>query len=241
MNCSQGNKILGFPKKLFYNPRLDWHKINSNLFPIQGRILDVGCGDGLFIGLAPKRITGLDLDRHSLKGCIRKGYRVINGDALQLPFKDQSFQCVHCADLIEHFLPHDARRLLMEMLRVLEVGGFLTVATPLPSKMFWDNPFHVRPYPPYALLSYCIQNTREYAGQETEHHILPYNMKFIKLIRRHGPFYQLPLHIYFREDRIKLPNLMKFSSLLFILSNLLYRIGIKHPRPEGYVLLLQKV
>ncbi|MCX5704026.1 MAG: methyltransferase domain-containing protein, partial [Candidatus Omnitrophica bacterium] len=234
-------KVLVFLKGLFYNPRLDWYKINFNLFPIRGKILDVGCARGPFIELAPARIVGLDWNRHGLKECVNKAYKVINGDALKLPFRDQSFEGIHCADLIEHFPPHDARRLLIEMLRTLKVGGFLVIATPLLSKAFWEDAFHVRPYPPYSLLSYCVGNAEQGIGIQTNHGLLLHNMKFVKLIWRYTSFYQLPLHIYFREDRMKLSNLMRPSSLLFMLSNLLYRIGLKDPRPEGYVLLLQKV
>ena len=241
MNYSHKNKALVFLKRLFYNPRLDWHKANFNLLRDCEKILDVGCGKGLFVGLAPEKIAGVDYNYCSLKECASKGYTVITGHVLNLPFANQSFDGVYCADLIEHFLPSDARCLLVEMFRVLKVGGFLVMATPLPSKMFWNDPTHVRPYPPYSLLSYCIQNTKEDMGTQTNHESLPYDTKFVKLIWRHTPFYQLPLHIYFEEDRIKLSNLMRLSSLLFMLSNLLYRIGIKHPRPEGYVIVMQKI
>ncbi len=234
-------KVLVFLKGLFYNPRLDWYKIDFNLFPIRGKILDVGCGKGSFIELAPERIFGLDQNWYHLREFVNKGYKVINGDALNLPFPDQSFEGIHCADLIEHFLPHDARRLLMEMLRVLKAGGFLVIATPLPSKMFWEHAFHVRPYPPYSLLSYCVKDTGEGSTTKDAYESLPYNIKFVKLIWRYTSFYNLPLHLYFEEGRMELSKIIRPSSLLFMLSNLAYRIGLKNPRPEGYVLLLQKI
>lgn len=240
MNYSHKNKALVFLKRLFYNPRLDWHKANFNLLRDCEKILDVGCGKGLFIKIAPHRIIGIDKDWCSLKECAKEGYTVIKGDVLRLPFVDQSLDGIHCADLIEHFSPSDARSLLIEMLRVLKVGGFLVVATPLPSRMFWNDPTHVRPYPPYSLLLYCVKDRKEGINFQPTYQSLPYQVKFIKLVWRHTPFYQLPLDLYFDENRMKLSNLMRPPSLLFMLSNLLYRIGIKHPRPEGYVIVMQK-
>jgi len=234
-------KNLGFVKGLFYNQRVDWHKTDFNLLSNCRRILDVGCGKGLFIECAPHRIIGVDSNWYSLKECAKEGYSVIKGDALELPFADQSFDGVHCTDLIEHFSPSDTRSLLLEMLRVLKAGGLLVVGTPLPSKMFWNDPSHVRPYPPPCLLSYCTKDTQKGRGTQPSYESLSYQMKFIKLIYRYTQLYQLPLHLYFDEDRLKFSNLLRPSSLLFMIANLLSRIGLNHPSPEGYVIVMQKI
>ena len=230
-----------FLKKLFYNPRTAWHKANFNLFSDCKKILDLGCGKGLFIGLAPGKIIGLDTNWLSLKECKNEGYAVIKADALDLPFSDKSFDGIHCADLIEHFSPPDLRRLLIEIFRVLKVGGFLVIATPLSSKMFWDDASHLRPYPPKALLSYFIPDSSK--GEETQptYESLPYRVKFVKLMWRHTQFYQLPLCLFFNHDRMRLGKLIRPSSLLFMFSNLAFRLKIRHPNPEGYIILLQKL
>ena len=234
-------KVAGFLKRRVYNARTDWHKIGFNFLVDCKNILDVGCGKGLFIGLAPDKIVGLDWNWRSLKECVNKGYTVIRGGTLNLPFADQSFEGAYCADLIEHFSPSDARSLLIEMLRILKVGGLLVIGTPLPSKMFWNDPAHVRPYPPHSLLSYCVKDTEKGIGTQPTYESLPYQMKFVKLIWRYTQFYQLPLSLYFNEERMKLANLIRPSSLLFALSNLASRIGLNHPTPEGYVVVIQKV
>lgn len=234
-------KILTFLRKLYFNPRLDWHKADLDLFSGCKKILDIGCGKGSFIELTPKRIIGIDRNWHSLKECLKKDCTVIKGDVLNLPFSSQSFDGAYCADLIEHFSPPDARSLLMEMLRILKAGGLLVVGTPLPSKMFWNDPSHVRPYPPHSLLSYCVKDTEKGMGTQPSYESLPYQMKFVKLIWRHTQFYQLPGQLYFNEERMKLANLIRPSSLLFMLSNLASRIGLNHPTPEGYIVVMQKV
>jgi len=234
-------KNFNFIKRLFYNQRIDWHKANFNLLSDCKKILDVGCGRGLFIKFAPQRIIGIDRNWSSLKECAKEGYMVIKGDALRFPFAEQSFDGIHCADLIEHFSPSDTRSLLIEMLRVLKVGGILAVGTPLPSRMFWNEPSHIRPYPPQCLLSYFVKDTDKGIGTQATYESLPYQIKFIKLRYRYTQIYQLPLGLYFDEDRMKLTNLLKPSSLLFMLSNLLSRIGLNNPRPEGYIIVMQKV
>lgn len=230
-----------FLKKLYYNPRIGWQKTNFSLFSGCKKILDLGCGKGTFIGLAPERIIGLDSNRLSLEECANKGYTVIKADALNLPFSDKSFDGIHCADLIEHFSPVDLRRLLIEILRVLKAGGFLVIATPLPSKMFWDDASHLRPYPPKALLSYFISDIGKGEGTQPTYESLPYQVKFIKLSWRHTQFYQLPLCLCLNDDRMRLSKLIRPSSLLFMFSNLAFRFRLRHPNPEGYTILMQKL
>jgi SAM-dependent methyltransferase len=79
-------KVVGFLKRWVYNARTDWHKIGFNFLVDCKNILDVGCGKGLFIGLAPDKIVGLDWNWRSLKECVNKGYTVISRNTLNLPF-----------------------------------------------------------------------------------------------------------------------------------------------------------
>ena len=50
-------KVVGFLKRWVYNARTDWHKIGFNFLVDCKKILDVGCGKGLFIGLALDKIV----------------------------------------------------------------------------------------------------------------------------------------------------------------------------------------
>ena len=73
----------------YANPKIDFIRAHV---PLQGSILDLGCGNGIFtqrLSTDGAIVTGLDLspyllsqNRHSLLAC---------GDAASLPFRDASF------------------------------------------------------------------------------------------------------------------------------------------------------
>ena len=158
----------------------------------------------------------------------------------RLPFEAESFDGVYCADVIEHFGVVEARELLEEALRVLQKGGRFVLATPYPSKEFWCDPTHVRPYPPEALLSYFVDDSKKGDGNNPTFSSIPYRMKLAIMRKRYRPLVNLPLSLFFPEDRYKMSKLFHPFSIFFMLSNLLARIGVLHPRPEGFVLVLDK-
>jgi ubiquinone/menaquinone biosynthesis C-methylase UbiE len=95
------------------------------------RVLDVAGGDGYWAGQARGRgawAVALDLDG----GKLRRGAQLngppalVRGDALRLPFPDQSFDRVMSICAIEHF--DDGGRALDEMARVLKPGGELVMS-----------------------------------------------------------------------------------------------------------------
>jgi ubiquinone/menaquinone biosynthesis C-methylase UbiE len=65
----------------------------------------------------------------------RSGNLVLNASAYDLPFKDESFNCVVCSELIEH-IP-SGKQPFLEMRRVLRPGGKLIVGTPDYSRLSW--------------------------------------------------------------------------------------------------------
>jgi ubiquinone/menaquinone biosynthesis C-methylase UbiE len=96
-------------------------------------ILDVGSGAGQILGHLLKgtrseaRLVAFDLSHQMLRrararlGSDRPSY--VTGDLTQLPFADESFDCITCGWVIEH-LP-DPRPGLREFSRVLQPGGRL--------------------------------------------------------------------------------------------------------------------
>jgi demethylmenaquinone methyltransferase/2-methoxy-6-polyprenyl-1,4-benzoquinol methylase len=95
------------------------------------KILDVGCGTGdLSIELFEKtgaQVTGIDFCRPMLELAQTKAphLRLIEGDALRLPFSDAAFDCVTIAFALRNLASID--QALAELKRILKPGGVVAV------------------------------------------------------------------------------------------------------------------
>lgn len=126
---------------LFLDPR--WQLWNSRVHlrpaldrlekaALLGRLLDVGCADGLLLRLARDRVwetwgvevnrfySGLAREKHSLQ--------VFTGTLEAARFASDFFDAVNVSHLLEHL--GDPLRLLAEVRRVLKPGGLLHVSAP---------------------------------------------------------------------------------------------------------------
>jgi SAM-dependent methyltransferase len=95
----------------------------------QLKILDVGCGHGLMSSplTAHHAVIGVDFSLKMLRLARGIGIDAIHADAMRLPFRDECFDAVICAGLIQ--VVEDRVTLLREMFRVTRPGGRLLVAT----------------------------------------------------------------------------------------------------------------
>jgi ubiquinone/menaquinone biosynthesis C-methylase UbiE len=99
----------------------------------QGRVLDLGCGDGEWTSrfgemTGTTSLHGLDIDVSSLSKARQRGVRVASSDLTQpLPFAENTFALVHSNQVIEH-LP-DVDLFVQEIFRVLQPGGWAVVST----------------------------------------------------------------------------------------------------------------
>lgn len=131
--------ILATCSKLSLHEPLMERLLRDRKFDLRGAktILDVGSGAGQILKHLMRFadrdacITGIDLShkmllraRQRLRG---RRPRLSVGDITQLPFADDTFDCVTCGYVIEH-LP-DARHGLAELARVLRPGGRMLLLT----------------------------------------------------------------------------------------------------------------
>jgi SAM-dependent methyltransferase len=127
----------------YYAPSLAlWRALEAQALgeePVATPSLDIGGFDGSFVaawlGDRPPLDVGVDLSPVASPWMSRAYRLMVKGDALRLPFADDTFAFVLCNSVIEH-LPDD-RAALKEMGRVLKRGGRLVVATP--SIYFHEN------------------------------------------------------------------------------------------------------
>jgi SAM-dependent methyltransferase len=118
------------------------------------KVIDVGCGAGRHAFEAYRRgadVIAFDRDESELRSVdtilramaeegeapAAASAQVVLGDALNLPYADETFDCVIASEILEH-VPADAAA-IAELIRVLKVGGTLAVSVPrwLPEKVCW--------------------------------------------------------------------------------------------------------
>ena len=73
-------------------------------------------------------MVGLDILLNKLRYGRRFGRSLVNGSIWQLPFSNDSFDCVICSEVIEHIPAGELP--FLEICRVLKPGGMLVIGTP---------------------------------------------------------------------------------------------------------------
>lgn len=104
-------------------------------------VLDAGCGEGRHCFGCLERganVIGLDLDLASLRDASKRlrgrGHELSRvaemnqGNAFQLPYRDDTFDRVICSEVMEHV--HDYRAAARELARVTRPGGRVAVTIP---------------------------------------------------------------------------------------------------------------
>lgn len=117
-------------------------------------VIDVGCGAGRHAFEAFRRgadVVAFDQDADELRSVetilramaeegetpAAASAKVVRGDALNLPYPDETFDCVIASEVLEHIPGDDAA--IAELVRVLKTGGTLAVSVPrwLPERVCW--------------------------------------------------------------------------------------------------------
>jgi 2-polyprenyl-3-methyl-5-hydroxy-6-metoxy-1,4-benzoquinol methylase len=101
-----------------------------------GKVLDVGCNNGLFLSLLDNKTEkfGIDLiEENEIKydGIHYKKHDILNG----LPYDSLSFDAVVSLEVVEHML--DTEHFFNECYRVVKHGGSVVISTP--NLHYWRN------------------------------------------------------------------------------------------------------
>lgn len=131
-------------KKLYQNCRYDY---DPNLYPvpqymsilkrikesgISGRLLDIGCGMGVFLDLARREgfeTIGVDTSDYAIRYAKKHfSLNVICTDILDIDLPEKSFDVVTMIDSIEHI--YQPAPTLRKIRNLLKDGGPLIIATP---------------------------------------------------------------------------------------------------------------
>lgn len=109
----------------------------SKFDPPPAKVLEIGCGTGNVSSFLAKKgyaVTGCECYSEALD-MAWPGFRIVQGDATNLPFEDNSFGVVCLFDVIEHF--QDDNKPVREAVRVAQKGGIIAVTVPA-RKELWS-------------------------------------------------------------------------------------------------------
>lgn len=106
-------------RRMFLYPRLTRYLV--------GRVLDVGCGIGDFVGFRSDTV-GVDVNPHAVEWCLQQGLECKLMETDSLPFPNSSFDGIVLDNVLEHLTAPEP--LLSEIRRVLVSGGRLLVGVP---------------------------------------------------------------------------------------------------------------
>jgi ubiquinone/menaquinone biosynthesis C-methylase UbiE len=135
-------RVFGMP---FLGRRIEAHLVFRYVPQVKGlKILDVGCGNGLFVVELAKRgaeVYGVDLSQAALdvaqtrcqRANLRHRVSLIKAPASEMPFLESYFDCAICNSVLEH-IPDDLA-VLKEINRVLKAGGLLVLTVPTDFEM----------------------------------------------------------------------------------------------------------
>ena len=123
-----------------------WNELVNISKHLHGRVLDAGCSNGdytNFLFAMPKvdDVVSLDIQDintpHHGKSFAETvpGGVFIQGDVQDLPFEDDSFDCILSWDMLQNV--KDAPKAFREFARVTKRGGFVTVRTTIKELTPW--------------------------------------------------------------------------------------------------------
>lgn len=133
----------------------DWHSAYMPAFEKARRVIDLGCGPGVFLDLLRERGVpgiGLDIDPAVVAQAKARGHEAYVATDRDLAKFAVGADGIHISHVIEHLWGDEMLNLLKASVDSLNPGGALVVRTPnwgnpkVSGGGFWDDYTHKRPY-----------------------------------------------------------------------------------------------
>ena len=133
---------------------------------LEGRILENGCGVGLYLERLSEQsqlAAGLEFDLQRAQVAKVNAHHIMNAAGENLPLPDSSFDFILSHEVLEHV--QDDRKCVEEMVRVLASGGRMAVFTPnrgYPFEthgVYWRGEYHFGNIP---LVNYLPRKFRDH-------------------------------------------------------------------------------
>jgi 2-polyprenyl-3-methyl-5-hydroxy-6-metoxy-1,4-benzoquinol methylase len=129
-----------------WNHNVHYHRLVLDAVPGGGRVLDVGCGEGVLtreLAAKASRVVGLDLDRASIDlartTTAAANVDYVRADLMRHPFEPESFDAVVSVAALHHIGTEAG---LMRMRELVRPGGVIAVvglaASASPIDQLWD-------------------------------------------------------------------------------------------------------
>ena len=152
--AAAGKRFHWILEGMIHNARLQ-RKRRIEKFKRGGKLLDIGCGRGLFLSIMKMNgweVAGIEVDEETARQASKTyGLHVIAGDVRRSGLQGGYFDVITLIHVLEHV--EDPRGMIRECYRMLANGGMLVVAVPNLSSLQasfggkdWfhlDPPYHV--------------------------------------------------------------------------------------------------
>ena len=104
----------------------------------KGKLLDIGCGTKPYKNLFDPHVSEYIGLEYLPESGYRKNKADISGDAMSLPFADNTIDTIICTEVLEHI--HNPEKAISEFNRVLRADGFVFTTAPFfyPIHDAWD-------------------------------------------------------------------------------------------------------
>ena len=175
-------------------------------------IIEIGCGAGNVIEKASTcKLFGVDISSSVLRKArerLNEKVHLFQGDAQNLPCKDQAFTHIICSEVLEHLL--DPSAALREMARIVKPQGAVVISVPNESMINQIKGILIR----FGIFEWLFRRRGNYhemsERMEDEWHLHAFELKeWLDLFRkyfkmthlRRVPFYWLPLRYVIRLER----------------------------------------